>query len=65
MGNPLAGKGLREAKSNYFKKGFQESCGNVRETCKLVKSKLGRKTKTTLIKELFYRGQTYTDNKKR
>ena len=23
---------LKEAKSNYFKKGFEESCGNVRET---------------------------------
>ena len=56
---------VKAAKSNYFKKGSQEGCGNVRETCKLVKSKLGRKTKTTLINELFYMGQTYTDNEKR
>ena len=54
---------MKAAKSNYFKKGIQESSGNVRETWKLINSTLGRKTKTTLINELSRGGQIYTDKK--
>ena len=55
---------VKAAKSNYFKKGSQEGCGNVRETWKLGNSIIGRKTKTTLINGLFNGRQTYTDNKR-
>ena len=44
---------VKAAKSNYFKKGSQEGCANVRETWKLGNSIIGRKTKTTLINGLF------------
>ena len=55
---------VKAAKSNYFRKGSQEGCGNVRETWKLGNSILGRKTKTTLINGLFNGRQTYTNNKR-
>ena len=40
---------VKAAKSNYFKKGSQEGCGNVRETWKLGNSTLGRSAVARVI----------------
>ena len=52
---------IREARTNFFTESIKKHSGNLKETWKVINSSLGRNCKVTVINELVYEGNDFTE----